>query len=327
MKGIVYKEVGSPNLLKVSELKKPIPKDNQVLIKVKASSISILEYMRFVKPVEQGRPSFSFRLIDSVILGSEGKVLGNDIAGVVEEIGNSVKRYKKGDEVFGLTTGIFGGWAEYALAGEDTVCLKPAHLTFKEASAIASSGVTALGAVKAANIREGCQVLVHGASGGVGQYVVQLAKAFGGVVTAVCSTRNLEMVRSIGADFTIDYKREDFTKCGKFFDAIIAINGYNTLRTYKMLLNDGGSYIVVGGAKQALMGMFGGPFYSIGSGKKFSAVAYPKMPKQEYLTILEEYAEAGKIILLLTRFILYTKYQRRSDILLITTRKGKWLSM
>jgi NADPH:quinone reductase-like Zn-dependent oxidoreductase len=296
MKGIVYTKSGSPETLKIMDIENPIPKANQVLIKVKASSISILEYLRFLKNIDGGKTPISLRLMDTVALRSIGKVLGMDISGIVEEVGKNVKNFKKGDVIFGFTTGMFGGWAEYALSDAKSVCKKPINLSYEQAAAIPSSGITALGAIRAAKIREGQQVLVHGSSGGVGHFAVQLSKAYGATVTGICSTRNMEMARSIGTDYIIDYKQEDFTKKGKTYDVIIGVNGYNSLSTYKKLLNKGGSYVVVGGIKQAIKGVLGIPFYSISSDKKYSAVAFPVMPKQKFLTDLKELSENGRII-------------------------------
>ena len=294
MKGIVYTKVGSPDVLKISDVKRPVPKANQVLIRVKASSISNLEYMRFGSETNGGKTSFFARFIN-IGLNATGKSLGADIAGIVEEVGKNVTSVKKGDEVFGMTPGFIGGWAEYALLNEKALCQKPTTLSFEEAGAMPTGCITALGAVRAAKVKVGQKVLVHGASGGVGHYVVQIAKAFGATVTGVCSTRNLDVVRRVGANFVIDYKKEDFKKQGTTYDAIIVVNGYNPLKTYSKLLNKGGRCVIVGGMKQAALGSLGSPFYSIFSGKKFASAAFPFMPVKKSLVELVTLADEGKI--------------------------------
>lgn len=292
MKGLVYTKVGSPDVLKIMEMKKPTPKANQVLVSVKASSISNMEYMRFGN--KEGKTPLFSRIIN-IGLNAKGKSLGADVVGIVEEVGKNVTSVKKGDEVFGMTSGFIGGWAEYALLDEKTLYSKPTLLTFEEVSAMPTGCITALGAVRAAKIKKGQNVLIYGASGGVGHYVVQIAKAFGATVTGVCSTRNLDVVSSVGADFVIDYKKEDFTKKGKTYDVIIAVNGYNSLKTYNRLLNKGGRCIIVGGMKQAMLGSFCSPFYSIFSGKKFKPVAFPFMPVKKSLVEIKDIADEGKI--------------------------------
>ena len=287
MKAIIYTKVGSPDVLIIQDTKKPVPKANQVLVKVKTSAITNLEYMRF------GGKALPH--IFNIATGATGKPLGLEIAGVVEEVGKSVTSFKKGDEVFGLSAGMLGGWAEYSVAKEKELSLKPSNLSFEQAGAIPVGGITALGAIQAAKIQQGQEVLIYGASGSVGQYAVQLAKAYGATVTGVCSTRNLEMARSIGTDFVIDYKKEDFTQKGKTYDKIIGVNGYNSLGTYKKLLKKGGSYVVVGGIKQAMLGVLGGYFYFLFSSKKFGAAAYPMQPKKQSLSTLKRYAEDNKI--------------------------------
>ena len=293
MKGIVNIKSGSLETLKIMELKKPVPKSNQVLIRVKSSAITNMEYMRYIKYINKGKTgAFAFFL--DIILGARGKVLGNEMSGIVEEVGSKVKAYKKGDEVFGLTAGMKGSWGEFAISNEKEICIKPVNLSFEQSAAIPVGAITALGAVYAARVKKGQQVLIQGGTGGVGQYAVQLSKAQGGIITAVCSTNNLEMVRSIGADCVVDYKHEDITKSEKEYDIIIAVNGYNPLRVYKKMLSKTGRYIFVGGTMKAIMSVFSIPFYSIGS-KKFGVSGYPLLPKKKYLTDLKTFAEHGKI--------------------------------
>jgi NADPH:quinone reductase-like Zn-dependent oxidoreductase len=293
MKGIVYTQFGSPEVLKLMDVEKPVPKVNQVLIKVKASALTNLEYTRFIEPIEGRKTPLMIHLMDK-ILKAEGKVIGSEVSGIVEEVGKCVTSVKKGDEIFAVAVGLQGAWAEYAVADETIVCLKPTNLSFEAAAVIPIGGITALGAVRIAKIKNGQQVLVYGASGGVGQYALQLSKAYGAIVTAVCSTRNLGMARGIGADYVIDYKQENFAKTGKTYDAIIAVNGYNPIGIYKKLLKKDGIYVAIGGMKQGIMGALQGPFYSNG-GKKMTSSTYFKAVKQKYLPHLKELAEEGKI--------------------------------
>ena len=293
MKGIVNTKSGSLEALKIMDVKKPTPKSKQVLIRVKASAITNMEYMRYIKYISKGKAG-GFAFLMDTAMGARGKVIGIEMSGVIEEVGKSVKSFKKGDEVFGLTASMKGAWGEYAIANEKEICIKPINLSFEQSAAIPVGAITALGAVYSAKINKGQQVLIHGGSGGVGQYAVQLSKAQGGIVTAVCSTKNLEMVRSIGADYVIDYKHEDITKTEKKYDAIIAVNGYNPLSAYKKMLKKGGRYIFIGGTMKAILSVFGIPFYSIGS-KKFGASAYPFLSKKKYLSDLKAFAEQRKI--------------------------------
>lgn len=291
MKAITYTQYGPPEVFKVKEVEKPVPKDNQVLIRVKASSVNVTDYTRFKKQLDGGKTPLSVRIVDTYYTKAFGKIPGGEAAGIVEEVGKDVKRIKKGDEVFGITADILGAWAEYACAEEKLVFVKPANISFEEAAVIPTTGMTALNALKCVDVKEGSQVLVYGASGGVGLFVVQLAKAMGATVTGVCSTRNAELLRNIGADFVIDYKKEDFRKCGKKYDAIIAVNGYYTISTYKRLLTDHGKYIAVGAVRQGLEGMILGPIYSLGSKKSYGFAA-PGMIMNNGEYLLEYLKEA-----------------------------------
>ena len=293
MKGIVNTKSGSLEALKIVDVKKPVPKSNQVLIRVKASAITNMEYMRYIKYIDKGKAGGFAFLIDTA-MGARGKIIGIEMSGIIEEVGKNVKSFKKGDEIFGLSASMKGAWGEYAVANEKEICIKPVNLSFEQSAAIPVGAITALGAVYSAKIKKGQQVLIQGGSGSVGQYAVQLSKAQGSIVTAVCSTKNLEMARNIGADYVIDYKQEDITKSEKKYDVIIAVNGYNPLSVYKKMLNKGGKYIFIGGTTKAIMSVFGIPLYSIGS-KKFGASAYPFSPKKKYLSDLKDFAEQGKI--------------------------------
>ena len=295
MKGLVYTQMGAPEVLKVMEVKKPVPTGNQVLIKVKASSINATDYAPFESAVIDGKVSTLFRVKEKIKDKKVGKVLGSEAAGIVEEVGVNVENFKIGDEVYGVAVGLCGAWAEYLCMDESATSLKPRNLSFEEAATVPISGTTALAAIRKANIQKGQYVLVYGASGGVGLYMVQLLKAMGAIVTAVCSTRNIELLHKIGADSVIDYKKDDFSLNGQTYDAIIAVNGYNFITKYKKSLKPNGIYVAVGGPLQGLQGGVLGPFVGIGSRKKFTFATYFTEIKKQSLSKLREYIEVGKI--------------------------------
>jgi NADPH:quinone reductase-like Zn-dependent oxidoreductase len=263
MQAIVYRCYGSPGVVKLEDIAKPTPADDRVLIKVHAASVNPLDwhYMR-------GKP-YIMRAMAG--LGAPNDIgLGVDFAGTVEAIGKSVKRFKPGDEVFG---GRDGAFAEYVNVRENgALALKPANLTFEQAAAVPVAGITALQALRdKGKIQPGQQVLINGASGGVGTFAVQIAKAFGAEVTGVCSTRNLAMVRSIGADHVIDYTQEDFTQGSLRYDLIVDNVGTHSLSQYRRVLNPQGALVMVGGPNDgrwigplsaSIKAMLVGPFVS-----------------------------------------------------------------
>jgi len=252
------------------------PKKNQVLIKVYAASINALDYRK---------------------LGSVGKTLGADIAGVVESVGANVKQFQPGDEVFGVSAGSVGGFAEYASANENHLALKPANLSFEAAAAIPVAALTALKGLRdKGQIRPGQTVLINGASGGVGTFAVQIAKSFGAEVTAVCSARNIEMARSIGADHVIDYAKEDFTQGDQRYNLIFAVNGFHPLSAYQRALTPSGRYVCAGGTlPQILQALLLGPLMSRKNGKKMGFMGIAKTNWKD-LVYLKELLEAGKIV-------------------------------
>ena len=238
MKAIVCTKYGSPDVLQLQEVEKPTPQDDEVLIKIHAASINSRDWRMM-----RANPFF-IRLMPGGFLQPKNMVLGADVAGRVEEVGSSVKQFKPSDEVFGYlpsATG-HGTFAEYVCANENAITLKPANLTFEQAAAVPVAAMTALQGLRdKGNIKPGQKVLINGASGGVGTFAVQIAKAFGAEVTAVCSTRNLDMARSIRADHVIDYSREDFTRNGQRYDLILAANGYHPISDYLRALSPGES--------------------------------------------------------------------------------------
>lgn len=292
MKAVVYTKPGSPNDLEFKEIERPRPKAGQVLVAIKASALGNSDYMRYREWYEKGKVSFFTRFTDTV-MGIKGKPLGTECAGIAVEVGEDVTDIAVGDEVFGSTE-LIGTFAEYAVVNAPLVCKKPSNLSFEESAAIPTCGLTALGALRKAGVKEGMNAMIYGASGGVGQFALQIAKAMGATVTAVCSTRNVETAYNMGADKVIDYKKEDFTKVGMAFDVIIGVNGYNPLKVYKKLLNDTGTYVALGGQKQGMRGAFGF-LYSIGTKKKLSFFTVFTTSKQKNLPYLKEIAEAGKL--------------------------------
>jgi len=239
MKAIVYCDYGSPDVLKLEDVEKPTPEDDAVLIRVRAASVNPLEWH-----VMRGTP-YVVR-VQAGLRKPKVIRLGIDFAGTVEAVGKNVKRFKPGDEVFGGTTGAF---AEFVAVREDrAVVVKPPNLTFEQAASVPIAAVTALQALRnKGKVQPGQKVLVNGASGGVGTFAVQIAKSLGAEVTGVCSTRNVEMVRSIGADHVIDYTKEDFTKSGQRYDVMLDNVGNRSLSECRSVLNPQGKYVMIGG--------------------------------------------------------------------------------
>lgn len=286
MREIICSKPGVFNEIKTVDLPVPEPKDNQVQIAVKAASFSISDFKPFADMMEKGKTSIISKLV------SGKKPFCGDVAGVIAKVGKAVYEFKVGDEVYS-SIGVNGGCAEYIIADADKVCLKPKNLSFEEASAIPTAGIVAMEACKKAKLRKDVNVLVYGASGGVGQFAVMIAKAIGCNVTAVCSTRNVNMAYGIGADDVIDYKKEHIEDCAKQFDTIFGVNGDIPLSTYKKLLKKGGTYIAIGG-KQANSGLIA-PLYALGSGKKMSFVIYASAVKHGHLKSLKAIAEDDKL--------------------------------
>lgn len=291
MKAMVYTQYGPPEVLQLKEVKKPEPREDQILIRVHTASVNALDYRRFERLSAMGR------LMEERFLKSIGKVLGADIAGVVEAVGGSVRQFKPGDEVFGVSAGSSGGFAEYVCAIENGISLKPAYLTFEAAAAVPVAALTALQGLRdKGQIRAGQKVLINGASGGVGTFAVQIAKSFGVEVTAVCSTRNLEKVRSIGADRVIDYTQEDFTQNGHRYDLIFAVNGFQSLSAYRRALNPQGKYVCAGGSlSQIIQAMLLGSWLSSKKGKKMGYMGIAK-PNRKDLEHMGGLLESRKVV-------------------------------
>jgi NADPH:quinone reductase-like Zn-dependent oxidoreductase len=295
MKAIVYHTYGSPDVLKLEEVEKPTPKDDEVLVQVDAASVNASDW-RFLR----GKP-FLARL-NFGLLKPKHKILGSDIAGRVEAVGRNVTQFQPGDEVFGdiFKCGL-GGFAEYVSAREDALEVKPAALTFEEAAVVPLAALAALQGLRdKGHIQAGQKVLIQGASGGVGIFAVQIAKAFGAEVTAVCSTKNVDMVRSIGADHVIDYTKEDFTKNGQQYDLILAANGYHPIWMYRRALRPRGIYVMSGGStSQLFQALLLGPLISIFGTKKMGGVS--SKPDKQDLATLKELLEFGKLVPVIER--------------------------
>jgi NADPH:quinone reductase-like Zn-dependent oxidoreductase len=293
MKAIVYERYGPPDVLRLQEVEKPSLDENQVLVKVYASSINAGDYFAM-----GGKP-FLFRFFSGGYLKPKNTRLGIDVAGQVEAVGENVKRFRPGDEVFGCRNGAF---AEYVCAREGLFVLKPGNISYEQAAAVPWAALVALQTIRyAGGIQPGQKVLVQGASGGVGTFAVQIAKAFEAEVTAVCSTRNLDMARSIGADHVIDYTREDFTRSPQGYDLIIAINGYHSLSAYKRALNPHGIYVCGGGALgQILQAMLFGSLASRKGGKQMRLMGRAKVIREDLL-FLAKLLEEGRIVPVIDR--------------------------
>lgn len=295
MKAIFAKKYGSPDVLELREVEKPTPKADEVLVKVEVAAVNAGDWHLL-----RADP-FLIRLMYG-LLAPKHPILGSDVAGRVEAVGSNVTQFKPGDEVFGDLSGSgFGAFAEYATAPENRLAHKPAGLTFEEAAAVPVAAVTALQALRDhGQIAPGKKALINGASGGVGTYAVQIAKALGAEVTGVCSTGKMEMVRSIGADHVIDYTQEDFTKNGQQYDLILAANGFQPLSAYERAVSPQGVYVMSGGATaQMFQAMLLGPLKSKKGGKKMGNLLVK--PTQADLLFLKELLETGKVVPVIDR--------------------------
>jgi NADPH:quinone reductase-like Zn-dependent oxidoreductase len=291
MKAIVYTEYGPPDVLHLKEVAKPVPEANEVLIKVHAATVTSGDVnargFTFVPKGFGPLPRLMFG-----IRGPKKTILGTEVSGEIEAVGQDVTLFKEGDQVFGIGSDAFGAYAEYVCRAENgPLVSKPANMTFEEAAAIPGGAGTAIYFLRdKARIESGQTILINGASGGVGTYAVQLAKFYGAVVTGVCSTANLDMVKSLGADKVIDYTKEDFTDNGQTYDIIYDTVGKSPFSKCKDSLNEGGIYLAgpSGPGDFARMGWTS----FVGDKKVFAGT--PKENKEE-LEILKELAETGSI--------------------------------
>jgi NADPH:quinone reductase-like Zn-dependent oxidoreductase len=290
MKAIVQDEYGSPDVLELRDIEQPVIGDTEVLVRVHAAGLD-----RGVWHMMAGLP-YPIRLAGYGLRAPKNPVIGSDLAGVVEAVGNDVAAFKSGDEVFGVGKGSF---AEYASAREHKLAIKPANLTFEQAAVVATSAATALQGLRdKGHVQSGQHVLIIGASGGVGTYAVQLAKTFGAQVTGVCSTTKVDLVKSMGADHVIDYTQDDFANGEQRYDVIIDIGGNSSLSRLRRALTPRGTLVItggetdgrwLGGVDRQLRAMLLSPFV----GQKLGTfVASVKAPD---LAVLKELIEAGKV--------------------------------
>jgi len=291
MKAIVNEEYGPLEVLQLKEVEKPSPKDNEVLVKIFAASVNYGD-----KILVRGKP-FLVRLMGMGLLKPKNTIVGTDIAGQVEAVGSNVKQFQLGDEVFGdIGACGFGAFAEYVSVPENALTLKPANMTFDEAAAVPQAAVVALQGLRKGQIQSGQKVLINGASGGVGTFAVQIAKSFGAEVTGVCSTRNLDMVRSIGADHVIDYTKEDFTQKEQRYDLILDMVANRSTSDYKRALSPKGVYVAIAFNPSA---MFLGSLISMTGSKKVTSSA--QKPNVKDLVYVKELIEAGKVVPVIDR--------------------------
>lgn len=288
MKALVQDEYGSAEVMELREIDKPELGDHDVLVRVRAAGVNPADWavMRGLPYV--ARPAYGLR-------EPKHAVRGSDVAGQVEAVGSGVTRFRAGDEVFGWCTGSF---ADYAAASEEALARKPANLSFEEAAAVPMAGLVALQALRLGRVRAGQKVLINGASGGIGTFAVQIAKSLGADVTGVCSTRNLDMVRSIGADHVIDYTREDFTQTGQRYDFILDNVGNESLTRLRHALTSTGTLVPNGGSFDNRWFAGGGRVISslvVSCFVSQSLRPFIVSPKLKDLVVLKELIEAGKI--------------------------------
>jgi len=288
MKAVIYTQYGGPEVLQYTETQKPIPEDDEVLVRIHAASLNSADWR-----IMQGRP-----LLFRPMWGfpkPKHPILGGDLAGIVEAVGKDVTQFKPGDQVFGdnMDDGM-GTFAEYAAVPAKNLLLKPKALSFEEAAAVPLAGGTAVRSLRrVGKLQPGQKVLINGASGGVGTYALQIAKALGAEVSAVVSTRNVEQACELGADHVIDYKKEDFAKSSQRYDLILGVNGNRPLHDYKKCLADNGTYVMVGGKnRQIFSAVLLGTLASRG-GKTITTT--PAEADNEDLVFLTQLIESDKV--------------------------------
>jgi len=296
MKAIITEKYGPPDVLRLAEVDKPVPKANEVLVKVRAASLNAFDWHMLLPD------PFMVRFMGGGLLKPKNRIIGTDMAGRVEAVGANAAQFKPGDEVYGdLARWGCGTCAEYVCAPEKALALKPKTMTFEQAAAAPMAALTALQGLRdKGHIQKGQKVLVNGASGGVGTFAVQLAKFFGAEVTAVCSTGNMGMARALGADHVVDYTKEDFTRSGRQYDLILAANGFHPLADYKLALAPAGTYVMTGGSmKQIFQAMLLAPWFSMSGNKKMGGIV--AHANQKDLAFVKELMEAGKMVPVIDR--------------------------
>ena len=298
MMAIVQDEYGSPDVLELRDVDKPEVRDDEVLVRVHAAGVNPADWAIMSGLPYIARPVYGLRK-------PKNAVRGTDVAGTVEAVGSSVRRFQRGDEVFGWCSGLGGAFAEYASVSEDALASKPANLSFEQAAAVPMAGLVALQALRDhGNVRAGQKVLINGASGGIGTFAVQIARALGAEVTGVCSARNVDMVRSIGADHVVDYTREDFTHKNQRYDFILDNVANHSLSDLRGALTPTGTLVPNSGGFDNHWFAGGGRVVSAHVLNRFvSHRVRPFLvsPKLEDLVVLKELIEAGKMIPVIDR--------------------------
>jgi NADPH:quinone reductase-like Zn-dependent oxidoreductase len=294
VKAIFRTVYGSADILELREIDKPVPEDDELLLRVHAAAVNPFDWH-----ILRGEP-FLVRLMGFGLLKPKHHILGVDMAGRVEAVGKNVTQFEAGDEVFGSS---IGGFAEYACVREDKLVLKPTAMTFEQAAAVPVAGLTALQALRDHGyLKSGQHVLINGASGGVGTFAVQIAKALGAKVTGVCSGKNVEMVRSVGADHVIDYTKEDFWVSGKRYDLIIDNAAFYSIRKPLRVLKATGTYVGVGGSSSTasvLLSLIVNPIMAKMKGRR--VVTFITNVNQADLIFMKELLEAGKVVSVIDR--------------------------
>jgi NADPH:quinone reductase-like Zn-dependent oxidoreductase len=294
MKAAVYTGYGPPDVIQVRDVEEPVPKADEVLIRVRAASVNPLDFH-----IMRGKP-YAIRALFGL---SRPKITspGRDVAGRVEAVGGDVTRFRPGDELFGACRAAI---AEYACAPERALVSKPANVTFDQAASVPVAGLTALQGLRdKGRIQPGQKVLINGAAGGVGTFAVQIARSLGADVTGVCSTRNVEMVRSIGAGRVIDYTQEDFTRGPQRYDLILDCVGNRSLSACRRVLSPDGTFVMVGAARKGIASILARSLKAIVSSRlgRQKFVMFIARLKQEDLTILRDLMEAGKVVPVIDR--------------------------
>ncbi len=291
MKAIVYRNYGSPDVLHCEEAEKPVAADNAVLVKVRAASVNPLDWHSM-----RGKP-YVMRMLGGLRKPRTAARLGADVAGSVEAVGKNVKQFKPGDQVFGGGLGL-GSFAEYVCASESVFAIKPNSLTFEQSASVPVAAFTALQGVRdKGQIQPGQRILINGAAGGVGTFAVQIAKALGADVTGVCSTRNVDMIRSLGADRVIDYTQEDFTKSGQRYDAVFDCVGNHSLWAFRRVLNPKGICVIAAGPNGRWLGPLSRFIAALALSPFVSQQLIPFIarPNKQDLTTMCELITAGKV--------------------------------
>ena len=289
MKAIVRYTYGSPDVLRLVDIDTPTPRDDEVLVQIEATSINAADWRML-------RADPFLARLDLGLLRPRNRILGFDIAGRVAAVGRAVRQLAPGDEVFGNLFDLRGGaFAEYAAVPERLLVRKPANLSFAQAAAVPMAAVTALRGLRETKpVQPGQQVLINGASGGVGTFAIQIAKALGAEVTAVVGSRNVDLARQLGADLVLDHTREDFTQRDERYDLILAVNGYQPITAYRKTLRPGGAYVMAGGSTaQMLQTLLLGPWMSKKGGPRMAVLE--SKPSAADLAVVKAMLEAGTV--------------------------------